>query len=222
MEEHNEKTTREQKARCGPGFYAWPVLLVFAFIAGSPAFAAACPGRNAGPDDHSQVRHTPGHPAGDAEKHRLSGAGGATTTSPYASSSSRSSRAGCGIPSTAGPMPSRPPPSGVTAGRKTRSKFSLRRLYRRGCRRGSARAQLDLQLPGLHHRESPRMWPTNGALDQRPGRPATGNYLPHLFPVDQTLHWANPPKANCVNGSRQPDRLRDRDRQPPTPARCRS
>ena len=23
--------------------------------------------------------------------------------------------------------------------------------------------------------------------------PATGNYLPHLLPIDQTLHWANPP-----------------------------
>ena len=23
--------------------------------------------------------------------------------------------------------------------------------------------------------------------------PVTGNYLPHLLPVDQTLHWANPP-----------------------------
>src|SRR4029450_2039022 len=22
---------------------------------------------------------------------------------------------------------------------------------------------------------------------------ASGNYLPHLLPVDQTLHWANPP-----------------------------
>ncbi len=28
--------------------------------------------------------------------------------------------------------------------------------------------------------------------------PATGNYRPHLFAVDQTLHWANPPKANCL------------------------
>jgi FtsP/CotA-like multicopper oxidase with cupredoxin domain len=28
--------------------------------------------------------------------------------------------------------------------------------------------------------------------------PATGNFLPHLFNVDQTLHWANPPTANCV------------------------
>ncbi|MHB8846709.1 MAG: FG-GAP-like repeat-containing protein [Nitrospirota bacterium] len=27
---------------------------------------------------------------------------------------------------------------------------------------------------------------------------SAGNYLPHLFNVDQTLHWANPPKANCV------------------------
>lgn len=29
--------------------------------------------------------------------------------------------------------------------------------------------------------------------------PLTGNYRPHLFPVDQTLHWANPPKANCID-----------------------
>jgi len=28
--------------------------------------------------------------------------------------------------------------------------------------------------------------------------PGTGNYRPHLFAVDQTLHWANPPKANCI------------------------
>lgn len=27
---------------------------------------------------------------------------------------------------------------------------------------------------------------------------AAGNYLPHLFPVDQTLHWANPTNANCM------------------------
>lgn len=30
--------------------------------------------------------------------------------------------------------------------------------------------------------------------------PATGNFLPHLFNVDQTLVWANPPMANCVTG----------------------
>jgi len=30
--------------------------------------------------------------------------------------------------------------------------------------------------------------------------PASGNYLPHLFPVDQSLHWANPPRANCAMG----------------------
>lgn len=27
---------------------------------------------------------------------------------------------------------------------------------------------------------------------------AACNFLPHLFNVDQTLHWANPPKANCA------------------------
>ena len=27
----------------------------------------------------------------------------------------------------------------------------------------------------------------NGLVDQN------GNYLPHLLPIDQTLHWANPP-----------------------------
>ena len=25
--------------------------------------------------------------------------------------------------------------------------------------------------------------------------PVTGNYLPHLLPIDQTLHWANPPST---------------------------
>ncbi len=28
--------------------------------------------------------------------------------------------------------------------------------------------------------------------------PVTGHYLPHLFKVDQTLHWANPAAANCI------------------------
>jgi spore coat protein A, manganese oxidase len=31
--------------------------------------------------------------------------------------------------------------------------------------------------------------------------PATGNYRSHLFLVDQTLHWANPPKSDCVMGA---------------------
>jgi len=31
--------------------------------------------------------------------------------------------------------------------------------------------------------------------------PVTGTFLPHLFNVDQTLHWANPPKANCASGA---------------------
>jgi FtsP/CotA-like multicopper oxidase with cupredoxin domain len=32
----------------------------------------------------------------------------------------------------------------------------------------------------------------------------SGNYLPHLLPVDQTLHWANPP-GNCKDGSNHTD-----------------
>ena len=47
---------------------------------------------------------------------------------------------------------------------------------------------------------------------------ANGNYLPHLLPVDPTLHWANPPGGTA-----------DRDTRPTfdstpgaTPARCRS
>jgi len=31
-----------------------------------------------------------------------------------------------------------------------------------------------------------------------------GNFLPHLLPVDQTLHWANPPATGCMMGD--PDR----------------
>jgi bilirubin oxidase len=34
--------------------------------------------------------------------------------------------------------------------------------------------------------------------------PATGKFLPHLLPVDQTLHWANPPK-DCIDGPRRTD-----------------
>ena len=32
-----------------------------------------------------------------------------------------------------------------------------------------------------------------GQVDQRARWTPAGNYLPHLLPVDQTLHWANPP-----------------------------
>jgi FtsP/CotA-like multicopper oxidase with cupredoxin domain len=35
--------------------------------------------------------------------------------------------------------------------------------------------------------------------------PATGNYLPHFLPVDQTLHWANPPAVGCRDGSSRTD-----------------
>jgi spore coat protein A, manganese oxidase len=31
-----------------------------------------------------------------------------------------------------------------------------------------------------------------------------GNFLPHLLPVDQTLHWANPPR-DCMDGAKETD-----------------
>jgi len=34
--------------------------------------------------------------------------------------------------------------------------------------------------------------------------PVTGHFLPHLLPVDQTLHWANPP-GECIDGPARPD-----------------
>ena len=54
-------------------------------------------------------------------------------------------------------------------------------------------------------------------VDQRSGRRRDGNYLPHLLPVDPTLHWANPPGGH--GGTRHAADLR---RRPParTPARC--
>ena len=41
---------------------------------------------------------------------------------------------------------------------------------------------------------------------------STGNFLPHLLPIDQTLHWANPSRANpCVdaNGNPTPTLVKD-------------
>jgi FtsP/CotA-like multicopper oxidase with cupredoxin domain len=34
--------------------------------------------------------------------------------------------------------------------------------------------------------------------------PVTGRFLPHLLPIDQTLHWANPPQL-CLDRTRQTD-----------------
>ena len=34
--------------------------------------------------------------------------------------------------------------------------------------------------------------------------PTTGNFLPHLFAIDQTLHWANPAK-DCIDNTRRTD-----------------
>ena len=35
--------------------------------------------------------------------------------------------------------------------------------------------------------------------------PQTGNYLPHLLPVDRTLHWANPEMLACKDGTTRTD-----------------
>lgn len=40
----------------------------------------------------------------------------------------------------------------------------------------------------------------NDLVEKNPASPNFGKFLPHLFLVDQTLHWANPPKANCAMG----------------------
>ncbi len=34
--------------------------------------------------------------------------------------------------------------------------------------------------------------------------PVTGEFLPHLLPIDRTLHWANP-EANCISGAPRTD-----------------
>ncbi|BCS54376.1 multicopper oxidase domain-containing protein [Geobacter sp. SVR] len=34
---------------------------------------------------------------------------------------------------------------------------------------------------------------------------ASGNFLPHLLTVDQTLHWANPPATGCADGGNHTD-----------------
>jgi FtsP/CotA-like multicopper oxidase with cupredoxin domain len=39
----------------------------------------------------------------------------------------------------------------------------------------------------------------NGLVDEK-----TGRFLPHLLPVDQTLHWANPPRL-CIDGTFRTD-----------------
>lgn len=35
--------------------------------------------------------------------------------------------------------------------------------------------------------------------------PVTKNFLPHLFAIDQTLHWANPPAVGCTDGTNHTD-----------------
>ena len=74
-----------------------------------------------------------------------------------------------------------------------------------------------VQLPGVHDRgEVPRpvrvKW-INELVD------GSGNFLPHLLPVDPTLHWANPPGRRERQGH---DARRSPGRRARTRARCRS
>ncbi len=72
------------------------------------------------------------------------------------------------------PAALRPRPSGATAQIKTASKKGLL-LHKR------------LRSPSKHRGTGPYVKWINELVD------AAGNYLPHLLPVDPTLHWANPP-----------------------------
>ena len=51
-------------------------------------------------------------------------------------------------------------------------------------------------LEATHNKPVRVKW-INGLVDN------AGNYLPHLLPVDQTLHWANPPGPRDSDGSSQ-------------------
>ena len=63
---------------------------------------------------------------------------------------------------------------------------------RRWCRSGAG-SELPVQLPGLHDRDDGQS-PGQGPVDQRPGRQDDrAGSCRHLLPIDQTLHWANPP-----------------------------
>jgi spore coat protein A len=43
---------------------------------------------------------------------------------------------------------------------------------------------------------------------------AAGNYLPHILPVDQSLHWANPGQLHCMHGSGPTDCMPDPEMNP--------
>ena len=80
---------------------------------------------------------------------------------------------------------------------------------------GSVDHPADVQLPGVHDRGGVAQARAR-QVDQPARERRTADFLPHLLPVDQTLHWANPPGG--IHGR---DDARHRSR-PRTAARCRS
>ena len=70
-------------------------------------------------------------------------------------------------------------------------------------------ADLDLGHPTENPTLHPTRWQRSLTIEARWNRPvrvkwindlkdASGDYLPHLLPVDQTLHWANPAGGAAV------------------------
>ena len=126
------------------------------------------PRRNPAAGGDPQVRAAARHSPGDAAGRQIPGRcrrRSTTTRSPSGSSSSRSCPAGL------------PPDHRLELRRGQLPEPSSRRSF---------------HYPALHDRGHGRRarsrvkW-INGLVD------ANGNYLPHLLPVDPTLHWANPP-----------------------------
>ena len=152
------------------------------------------PGRVPRPRGHHQVRDPAAHPAGHAPGAARSRSGAAsrstTTRSRCGSCRSRSCRPVC-----------RRRPSGATA----------------RCRASATAASCSTTLrhsPSRRERNRPvRVKWINELVD------ADGNYLPHLLPVDPTLHWANPP-GGATGRDTRPEF--DDDARAATPVRSRS
>jgi len=92
---------------------------------------------------------------------------------------------------------------------RSRSGNSTSRFCQRACRRRRCGGYGSVNQPGSFRYPAA----TIEAKADRPVRvkwindlkdPHTGKFLPHIFPVDQTLHWANPPQ-DCIDGSHQTD-----------------
>ena len=150
----------------------------------APVALAAGPGRHARSDHGSEVRDADADPAGDApgrHDHACRAASRPTTT-----------RSRCG---------------------RSRSRSCRRACRRRRCGATAAKAAQSNRGLLIHH--APSL--TIEATANRPVRikwinelvDANGNFLPHLLPVDPTLHWANPPRRQPTDRDRPADVRRE-------------